>query len=173
MNNSNLSGEVINATALSAGSVSVASATFLGYAVPFTTYLALDVYVISFLTTSFVVLINKYFSNQTEIKALRSEMKELRKKQIKVLKEKDQKKIEEIQKQMMEKSMQNMKHAWNPKIMLITMVPMILVFGALRSTYGGFGEFLNLGFTQFGWFGTYFLFSIINSIILRKVFNVA
>ena len=86
---------------------------------------------------------------------------------------KDPKKAQALQQEIMAKNLENMKHAMNPKIMLVTMVPLILVFSLVRTLYGHMGEFLNLGFTTFGWLGTYILFSLINSIIMKKLFDVA
>ena len=89
------------------------------------------------------------------------------------MKENNPAKMKEFQQKMMAKSMENMKHSMNPKIMITTMIPMLLLFAAVRTAYGGFGEFLNLGFTQFGWLGTYICFSILNSIIVKKILDVA
>ena len=146
---------------------------FLGMGVPYSGNIILDIYLISLVAAVFITLVNKYMTDQTKIKALRSEMKELRKKQQEVLKKKNPKEMQEFQQKMMAKSMENMKHSMNPKIMLTTMIPMLLLFGAVRVAYGEFGEFLDLGFTQFGWLGTYICFSILNSIIVKKILDVA
>lgn len=132
----------------------------------------LDIFLISLAGSLFVTLVNKYLSDQVKIKALREEMKELRKKSKEVMM-KDPKKAQIIQQQMMQKSLENMKHSMNPKIMLTTMIPMLLLLGFVKKYYSPFGEFLNLGFTTFGWLGSYIVFSIISSIILKKLLDVA
>lgn len=132
-----------------------------------------DIYLITLVTSLFITIVNKYMSDQTKIRALKAEMKIMRKEH-RSLMVKDPKKAQKIQQEMMKKNMENMKHTMNPKIMLITMLPMIFLIGILREYYGSSGEFFNfLGFTTFGWLGTYIVFSIINSLILKKVLDVA
>lgn len=145
----------------------------LGHTLPITNSLVLDIYLITLLTSLFVTLVNKYLGDQENIKRLRKEMKELQK-EIRKHAIKDPKKAQILQKEIMKKNMENMKHAFNPKIMLTTMVPMMAMFVYVRASYGPFGQFFNfLGFTTFGWLGTYMVFSIINSILLKKILDVA
>jgi uncharacterized membrane protein (DUF106 family) len=148
------------------------SSDLFGTTLPLTGNPALDIFCISLLGALFVTLVNKYLSDQIKIKALRAEMKELQKKMRKQM-SKNPEKAKQMQQEIFKKNLENMKHAFNPKIMLITMLPMLLLFFFIRSHYGGFGEFLDLGFTQFGWLGTYIVFSIINSIALKKILDVA
>ena len=166
--------ETINQTISAVTSSGVPdNVTMWGVSIPFTGSVILDIFLISLIGSLFITIVNKYMSDQVRIKALREEMKELRKQQKKLLKEKDTKKLQEFQQKMMAKSLENIKHSLNPKIMLITMVPMLFLFAGVRMAYLPFGEFLNLGFTQFGWLGTYIVFSIINSILLKKILDVA
>lgn len=148
--------------------------TLLGLTIPFTTSPLIDIYLISLVASIFVTLINKKFTDQARIKALRQEMKDLRKKSREAM-TKDPKKAQQIQAEMMKKTGENMKHAMNPKIMLITMAPMLFLFAFIRKSYSAdiFPVILNLGFTEFTWFGTYITFSIINSIIVKKLLDVA
>ena len=112
-------------------------------------------------------------SDQKKIKALRAEMKVLQKKMRKEM-TKDPKKAKIMQSEIMKKNFENMKLAFNPKIMLITMVPLIFIFISVSQFYSPFGDILNVfGLTTFGWLGTYIVFSIINSIVLKKVLDVA
>lgn len=144
-----------------------------GHTLPITNSLVLDIYLITLVTSLFVTLVNKYLGDQENIKRLRGEMKELQK-EIRKHAIKDPKKAQALQKEMMKKNMENMKHAFNPKIMFTTMIPMSTMFIYVRAAYGPFGEFFNfLGFTHFGWLGTYLVFSIINSILLKKILDVA
>lgn len=145
----------------------------LGYSVPITTDPVIDIFIIALLVSLFVTVINKYMGDQKKIKALKIEMKELRTKQKEIMKTKDPNKMKAIQQEIMKKSMENMKHTMNPKIMLITMAPLFIVLGVIRKSYSPLGDILNLGFTQFGWLGTYILFSIAWSMIMKKVLDVA
>jgi len=147
--------------------------TILGHTVPISSSPTIDIYLITVLVSLFMTLTNKYLSDQVAIKALRKEMKELQAKMKKVMR-KDPKKAQMLQKEIMKKNLENMKYTMNPKIMLFTLLPMILVFSFIRKYYSHLGEFFNVfGLTHFGWLGTYILFSIINSIILKKLLDVA
>lgn len=147
--------------------------TVLGYSAPFTTSPIMDIFLITVVTSLFVTLVNKYLGDQIKVKALRKEMKTLNKKMREIMKT-DPKKAQILQKEIMKKNMENMKHAFNPKIMLTTMIPLMAMFMYVRAIYTPFGEFFNFfGFTTFGWLGTYLVFSIINSIIIKKVLDVA
>lgn len=149
------------------------SNTFFGHTLPLTGNPMYDIFILTFFTALFITLVNKYLSDQNKIKALRKEMKSLQKEMKEKLKE-DPKKAQKIQQEIMKKNFENMKHAFNPKIMLITMVPLTFVFIAVRQYYSPFGEFFNFfGLTHFTWLGTYILFSIINSMILKKILDVA
>lgn len=149
------------------------SATLFGYTAPFTTSPTLDIYLLTLVVSLFITLTNKYMTDQVKIKALRKEMKDLQKK-VREAMTKDPKKAQKMQQDMMKKNMENMKHTMNPKIMLITMVPLMIVFSFVGKLYSDFGEFFNfLGMTEFGWLGTYIVFSIVNSILMKKILNVA
>lgn len=152
--------------------VSIQAPQILGMALPLTNSPAVDIFIITIFSSLFVTLINKFFSDQVAIKALRKDMKDLQKKARDAMKN-DPKKAQQLQQQIMKKNLENMKHAMNPKIMLMTMLPMLLLFIFVKQYYGAFGNILDLGFTEFTWLGTYILFSIINSILLKKVLDVA
>ena len=149
---------------------------YMGQTLPFTSYIVLDIFIITLFVALFMTLINKYMTDQTRIKALRKEMKDLQKKFKETMK-KDPAKAQKIQQEIMKKSFENMKHSMNIKVMLITMAPLLLVFSIVAKAYGPFGEFFHLipfwEWTNWGWLGTYIFFSLINSIALKKVLDVA
>ncbi len=154
------------------------ASTFLGYSAPFTSSPIIDIFLITLLVVIFTTLINKYMTDQVRIKALRKEMKEMQKKMREVMKN-DPKKAQLMQQDIMKKNMENMKHAMNPKVMLITMVPLLVVFTFIGKIYGPFGVIMDFGLGSwfFGhpweWLGTYIFFSIINSIVIKKLLDVA
>jgi len=163
--------ETINQTLQSV--VDTSAGTLFGHSLPLTSSPTWDIFILTLFTSLFITLVNKFFSDQVAIKALRKEMKTLQKEMRKVM-AKDPKKAQTMQQQIMKKNMENMKYAFNLKVMMITMVPMMFMFIAVRQLYTPFGEFFNLlGFTTFGWLGTYILFSMINSIIMKKFLDVA
>ncbi len=112
--------QTLNETAMQVSQV-------LGQNLPITNSPTMDIFLISLVGALFITLINKYFSDQVKIRALRKEMKDLQKKSREMM-SKDPKKAQVLQKELMKKNLENMKHAMNPKIMIITMAPMLLLF---------------------------------------------
>tara|TARA_Y100000310_G_scaffold345598_1_gene467053 strand:- start:2810 stop:3247 length:438 start_codon:yes stop_codon:yes gene_type:complete len=122
------------------------------------------VVLISFIFTLLITLAYKYFTDQEIMKSLKGEMKELRK-EMKEFKD-DPEKMMAIQKKSFEKSMQQMKMQFKP--MLITLIPLLVLFSWLRGVYTDMGDVL------FGlsWLWIYIISSIIFSIFLRKALKV-
>ncbi len=129
---------------------------------------------ISLILTFLVVIIYKVATNQDLMKKLKAEIKDLQK-NMKAHKD-DPTKFMEMQKEAMQKNMTYMKHSMKPT--LYTMIPMLLILGWLSKTFGDKGELLSWGFklplfgTGFGWLGTYIVFSILFSLIIRKILKV-
>ena len=91
------------------------------------------------------------------------ELKELQKEYNKKLKENKENPdvMMRIQKDMMSSSMELMKHSFKP--MIITSLPLIILFIWIRGVYSG---------VLAHWIWYYIGASVISSIILRKIFNV-
>jgi len=119
---------------------------------------------ISLIVTLLTTLVYKYFTKQKVLKAMKEEMDDLRK-QMKEFKN-DTQKMMELQKKSFQKSMEQMKHSFVP--MLITFIPLIIIFGWLQATYKEIGNLLG----PLNWLWIYILSSIIFSIILRKIMKV-
>ena len=119
--------------------------------------------VISFILTLIVTLVYKWTTDQVMMKSLKDELKQ-HQKEMKDHKG-DPKKMMEIQGKAMEKNMKYFMHSLKP--MLITFIPLILVFGWLKENYDGVEVLFGLS-----WIWSYIIFSIIFSIILRKVMKV-
>ena len=128
----------------------------------------IDILILSILVSIFVSLVNKKFTDQNMLKRNKEESKELNKKLRAMLKT-NPAKARELQKELFQKNMENIKQAFNLKVMLITMPVFFLLIPFLKVNYGVFGEI----FLGFEWFGTYFIFSIIGSIVFRKLFKVS
>lgn len=120
--------------------------------------------VVAFIFTLIVTLIYKYTTDQIFMKDVKSEIKDIQK-QMKEHKE-DHKKVMDLQKIVMEKNMKYMMHSFKP--MLFTFIPVILIFGWLKTAYTDVGPV----FYSFSWIWGYIIFSIIFSIVLRKVLKV-
>tara|TARA_Y100000310_G_C20672939_1_gene811291 strand:- start:748 stop:1215 length:468 start_codon:yes stop_codon:yes gene_type:complete len=132
------------------------------------------VIVISLLITAVTTFFYKIFTNQETMKELKAELKHLQK-QMKELKE-DPQKFMEVQKKAMQKNMEYMKHSMKPT--LITMVPLLLIFGWLRTTFTESGDLITWSFsvplfgTGIGWLGIYILSAIFFSMTLRKLLKI-
>jgi len=114
----------------------------------------------SFLVTLVMTLVTKKFTNQDRMKELKKIQKSC---QLKIKDAKgDVKKQGELQKQMMGCSMELMKHSFKP--MFITFIPLVIFFWWIRGIYTAILP---------GWIWWYIGASIISSIILRKVLDVA
>ncbi|MBL7147402.1 MAG: DUF106 domain-containing protein [Nanoarchaeota archaeon] len=119
---------------------------------------------ISFLLTLLITLVYKFTTNQKMMKETKEELKEMQK-EMRGLKD-DPKKMMEKQKKLMEKNMKMMMHSFKP--MLFTFIPIIIMFSWLKNEYEPLGK------VMFGlsWIWVYIIFSIIFSIITRKILKV-
>ena len=120
--------------------------------------------IITLLMTLIVTLIYKYATNQRVMREIKEELKEIQKK-IKADKD-DPHKVLEHNKLVMEKQMIMFKQSFKP--MLITLLPILLLFGWLRATYDPYGKL----FIGLSWLWTYIIFSMIFSLTLRKLLKV-
>jgi len=142
----------------------------------------ISIILFSFVISLALTLIYKMLTNQKRIKELKEEQKEL---QIKMKEEKDKEKMLEIQKSMLEKSAELMKSTMKPT--LITFIPLLLIFIFLKQTYTAaeVGNIISWSIKVpvlctvlpgvcdgAGWFLSYVIFSLIFSILLRKIFKI-
>lgn len=149
------------------------STEIFGYTLPLLGDPVYDLLIITLVASLFITLVNKKFSDQVRLKALRAEMKKLQKEMRSVM-TKDPQAAQKIQQKIMRKNMENMKEVFNLKVLAITAIPLMVVFLFVSHHYGHFGDFFNfLWIFQFGWLGTYIVFSLIWSILLKKVLDVA
>lgn len=135
---------------------------------------AWGVILISLLLTIFINIFYKLFTDQEVMKELKAELKSLQK-EMKTLKDNPERFLK-VQKEAMSKNLVYMKHSMKPT--LITFVPLIIIFGWLRSTFMDAGDIVTWGFhfplfgTGLGWLGTYFFSAIIFSIAIRKIMKI-
>ena len=134
----------------------------------------LAVIIISLILTLMINVFYKFFTDQELMKTLKVELKDLQK-EMKTLKDNPEK-FMKIQKRAMEKNLVYMKHSMKPT--LITFIPLILIFGWLKSSFGEAGDIIVWGVdiplfgTGLGWLGTYFFSAVIFSIITRKLLKI-
>ncbi|MBN1792328.1 DUF106 domain-containing protein [Candidatus Woesearchaeota archaeon] len=86
---------------------------------------ALSIFILSFIVTLLITLVYKYATNQTEMKRLKTDMKESQAKIRKLSKENPQKAME-AQSQAMQKNLEYMKHSF--KATFYTMIPVLIIF---------------------------------------------
>jgi len=120
----------------------------------------ISILVLSFLITLFITIITYYMTDRERMKELKDKQKALR---VEIKKHRDNpQKMMELNKKMIEDMPEQLKHSFKP--MLITMIPIIIIFAWLRSTFA-------LTTIAKTWFWWYIGSSIFFSIILRKVFG--
>jgi len=120
----------------------------------------ISIIVLSFLVTLFITIVTHFMTDKKRMKEIKAKQKELRA-EIKKFKD-NPTKMMELNKQMMEDMPEQLKHSFKP--MLVTIIPLIILFGWLKSTFA-------ITSIAGSWFWWYIGASIIFSMILRKIFG--
>lgn len=116
--------------------------------------------IISIILTFFITLISLWVTDHVKMKGIKEKQKRLRE-EMKIHKDNPQKMME-IQKQMMEDFPHQMKESM--KTSMITLIPIIFLFKWLRVVYATTA-------IASSWIWWYIGFSIVSSMILRKLFK--
>ncbi len=119
---------------------------------------------IAFILTFLITLAYKYFTDQDLLKSVRERSKALQK-ELKGLRDQPDK-FKKKQSEVMELQMKLLPQTLKP--MIITFIPIIIVFNWLRVTYEPIGPVL----FGLGWIWAYIIFSIVFSFALRKLLKV-
>jgi len=119
-----------------------------------------SIIVISVLVSLFITLVNYFVLDKEKVRRVKARQKELRA-EMKLAKG-DAVKTMELNKELMAQTMDNMKDSFKP--MLITFIPIIVVFWWIRGTFAE----TSLSGTWFWW---YLGAAIIGSILFRKLFK--
>ena len=117
-----------------------------------------SILVISFLVTVFITIVRYFMTDRERMKEIKDRQKELRK-EMKEVRDNPEKMME-LNKKMMEDLPEQMRHSFKP--MIITLIPILLIFGWLRATYA-------LTSISSTWLWWYIGSSIVFSIILSKL----
>jgi len=104
----------------------------------------------------------KLAEHKEKIKVHQDLMKEAQKK-------KDVKAMQKHQQELFTVMNAQMKNSFKP--MIFTMIPFLLIFGWLKDSYESAGVVASIFGYDLGWFGWYFLTSMIISMILSKLFK--
>lgn len=119
-----------------------------------------SIILLSFIVTLFITIVNYFMVDKERMKEIRAKQKALRK-EMKECKD-NPTKMMELNKQMMEDMPEQLKHSFKP--MIVTIIPLLILFKWLRSTYA-------VTAIAGTWFWWYIGFSILFSMILRKIFG--
>ncbi len=120
----------------------------------------ISIITLSFIVTIFITIVNFFMVDRTRMKEIKEKQKALRQ-EIKKYKDNPQKMME-LNKQMMEDMPEQLKHSFKP--MLVTIIPLIILFRWLRSTFA-------ITAIASTWFWWYIGASILFSMVLRKLFG--
>ena len=115
---------------------------------------------VSIIVTFLSTIAHKYLTNQKHLKELKTRQKELQKE---LRETKDPKIMKELNAEMMKIAGVMFKSSFRP--VFVTLVPFLILFGWLRGIYTPV-----LGSSWIWW---YLGFSVVSSMILRKMFKVA
>ena len=117
----------------------------------------ISIIIISLMVTIFITTVRYYMTDKVRMKEIKDRQKELRK-EMKEFRDHPEKMME-INKQLLEDMPEQMKLSFKP--MLVTLIPILIIFGWLKSTYA----ITDISSTWLWW---YMGSSIIFSIILSK-----
>lgn len=120
----------------------------------------LSIAAFSFFVVLISTLVQKYFTDQEHLRALKKRQKEL---SAEIKKSKDPSVMQELNAELMELTMKMLKSSMKPAF--ITMIPFLALFTWLRGIY--------VPLMGSGWIWYYLGYSILISIVLRKVLKVA
>jgi uncharacterized membrane protein (DUF106 family) len=124
-----------------------------------TTYPIYSLAVVSILVTLVSTLAHKWLTNQEHMKNIKARQKEIQK-ELKGCK--DEKLMKELNAELLQLMGTMFKSSFRP--MFVTIIPFLILFYWLRGIYEPTLDY---------WIGYYIGFSVVSSIILRKVFKVA
>ena len=129
----------------------------------------ISIIIISLIITLLITLVNFFFLDKEKMRGIKARQKELQKQAKEHQKAGNTDKMMALQKEIFSSTMEMMKHSMKP--MLITMIPILLLFGFVKNIYAdtplavkGF-----LGIQK--WFWYYIISAIAGSMIFRKIFN--
>ena len=120
----------------------------------------ISILLLSFLVTLFITIVNYFMVDKVRMKEIKEKQKRLRA-EMKQYRD-NPSKMMELNKQMMEDMPEQLKHSFKP--MIVTIIPLIILFKWLRTTYA----ITTIAGTWFWW---YIGASIFFSMILRRVFG--
>lgn len=131
-------------------------------------YPHVSIITISIVISFFVSLVNYFILDKERVRELRSRQKKMQQEIMGHQKAGNHEKALQLQKDSLTDSLELMKHSFKPA--LITMIPLLIVFGLLRGVYSTTSLASNwLIFPVWVWY--YILSALVSSILFRKLFK--
>ncbi|MFC2162231.1 EMC3/TMCO1 family protein [Candidatus Altiarchaeota archaeon] len=133
--------------------------------------------IISVAMASMSTLVRSVTIDKEKLKVQKEKIKEYQAKLKEAQKKKDMKSMQHTQSKMSAVMMEQMKHSFKP--LLVTMIPFLIVFRWLGSSYGEAGLVVQFPFILpllgdgLGWLGWYITCSMIVSIALNKILKLS
>ena len=122
----------------------------------------ISIVIISLAISLLITIVNYFFTDREKMLELKNKQKDLNNQIKEHRKEGRQDKVEELTKQLLPIAGEMMKHSLKPT--LITLVPIIVLFGIIRNFYAS-TEIANT------WFWYYLVGAIAGSMVFRKLFK--
>lgn len=122
---------------------------------------------ISLVMSFLITIAYKFFTNKEVLDMINKEVKENRDEAKRS--KNNPKKIIELQRQLLSLNTKRMRQSFKP--LLITIVPIIIVFRWVGSNFKGIIFVDKFGW-KIGWFGIYIIMSLVSGIILRIILKV-
>jgi len=120
----------------------------------------ISIVILSLIASLIITIISYFLTDRGKMKEIRERQKEIRL-ELKQVKN-DPEKVMELNKKMMQDFPEQMRASLKP--MIVTIVPILIFFGWLKSTFAG----TDIAGTWLWW---YIISSIIFSILIRKIFG--
>ena len=114
------------------------------------------------LVTLAITIVNYFMLDKEKLRAIKEKQKKLQAEMKEHQKAGNQDKLLELQKELFADSGEMLKHSMKP--MLVTFLPIIIFFGLIRSLYA-------TTTIAGSWIWWYLLFSLVTSLIFRKLFR--
>jgi uncharacterized membrane protein (DUF106 family) len=125
-------------------------------------YPRISIVLIGLLVSLAITIVNYYLLDKERLREIKVRQKQLQEEMKKHQKDGNTQKVIELQKQLFSDMGETMRHSFKP--MLITLIPIFIVFAFLRSTY----DSTTIAST---WLWYYIAATFAGSLLFRKIFN--
>jgi uncharacterized membrane protein (DUF106 family) len=131
-----------------------------------------EIFMISLGISIFTQVVNRFFSDPARAREISKKLQAINKELMTAHKDGDHHKVEKLKKEQtlhMNTLMEVYKQMFTP--LLITLVPLLIVFKVIEGTYAPLGVIINLFGMGLNWFWTYFLFALVCSLMVDRTFR--